>query len=107
MGRAAATADVVIVTDDNPRGENAGAIRAAVLEGARSAGTNARIEEVGGRRDAIARAVEIAAPAGSAATIALVGKGHETGQEIQGVVHPFDDRDELSRALSAYTGADA
>ena len=107
MGRAAATADVVIVTDDNPRGEDAGAIRAAVLQGARSAGTNARIEEVGGRRDAIARAVEIAAPAGSAATIALVGKGHETGQEIQGVVHPFDDRDELSRALSAYTGADA
>ncbi|KAB7741051.1 UDP-N-acetylmuramoyl-L-alanyl-D-glutamate--2,6-diaminopimelate ligase [Nostocoides sp. F2B08] len=107
MGRAAATADVVIVTDDNPRSEDPEVIRAAILEGARCAGTHARIEEVGERRDAIARAVEIAAPAGSAATIAVVGKGHETGQEIDGVVHPFDDRDELSRALSARLGADA
>lgn len=107
MGRAAATADVVIVTDDNPRGEDPDVIRAAVLDGARSAGSGAHIEEVGERRDAIARAVEIAAPAGSAATIAVVGKGHETGQEIQGVVHPFDDREELGRALSARIGADA
>ena len=106
MGRAAATADVVIVTDDNPRGEDPEEIRAAVLDGARGAGTGAHIEEVGGRRHAIARAVELAAPAGSAATIAVVGKGHETGQEIRGVVHPFDDREELGRALATRIGAD-
>jgi UDP-N-acetylmuramoyl-L-alanyl-D-glutamate--2,6-diaminopimelate ligase len=107
MGRAAATADVVIVTDDNPRGEDPAVIRAAVLDGARAAGTGARIEEVAGRRDAILRAVEIAAPAGYSATIAVVGKGHETGQEIHGVVHPFDDREELARALTARIGAGA
>jgi len=36
---------------------------------------------------------------GGAATVAVVGKGHETGQEIAGVVHPFDDRAELAHAL--------
>ena len=107
MGRAAATADVVIVTDDNPRGEDPATIRAAILAGVRAAGTPARIEEVGERRDAIDRAVEIAAAAGSAATIAVVGKGHETGQEVDGVVHPFDDRVELRRALQTRIGGDA
>lgn len=99
MGLAAAAADIVIVTDDNPRGEDPATIRAAVAEGARAAGSHAVVEEVGDRRDAIARAVEMAVAAGPAATIAVVGKGHETGQEIDGVVHPFDDRAELRRAL--------
>ena len=104
MGRAAAAADVVIVTDDNPRGEDPAAIRAAIVSGAREAGTAATIEEVGGRRAAIARAVEIASAAGGSAIIALVGKGHETGQEINGVLHPFDDRVELAEALSRRLG---
>ncbi|MCA1782969.1 MAG: UDP-N-acetylmuramoyl-L-alanyl-D-glutamate--2,6-diaminopimelate ligase [Dermatophilaceae bacterium] len=104
MGRAAARADVVIVTDDNPRGEDPAAIRAAVVAGARAAGTPAVVEEVADRRDAISRAVEIAAGAGPSAAIAIVGKGHETGQEIDGVVHPFDDRHELRRALARRIG---
>lgn len=104
MGRAAAGADVVIVTDDNPRGEDPAKIRAAVTQGAREAATAAVIEEIPGRRDAIQRAVEIARAAGGSAIIAVVGKGHETGQEIDGVVHPFDDRVELARALEQHLG---
>ena len=104
MGAAAASADVVIVTDDNPRGEDPGAIRAAVLDGARRAGSTARIEEVPDRRAAIERAVEVAAGAGRSATVAVVGKGHETGQEVDGVVHPFDDRAELRQALHRRLG---
>lgn len=104
MGRAAAAADVVIVTDDNPRGEDPAAIRAAIISGAREADTGATVEEVGGRRAAIARAVEIASATGRSAIIALVGKGHETGQEINGVLHPFDDRVELAEALRRRLG---
>ena len=103
MGRAAALADVVIVTDDNPRGEDPETIRAAVAEGARTAGS-AAVEEVAGRRHAIERAVEVAVAAGPAAVIAVVGKGHETGQEVDGVVHPFDDRVELRSALERRLG---
>ena len=104
MGRAAAGADVVIVTDDNPRGEDPAAIRAAVLDGAREAATGARVEEVAGRRDAIDRAAGIAWAAGRSAVVAVVGKGHETGQEIDGVIHPFDDRNELAAALDRHAG---
>jgi UDP-N-acetylmuramoyl-L-alanyl-D-glutamate--2,6-diaminopimelate ligase len=104
MGQAAASADVVIVTDDNPRGEDAGEIRAAVAAGARAAGSAAVVEEVADRRAAIDRAVEIAVAQGPSAVIALVGKGHETGQEIEGVVHPFDDRVELRRAIERRIG---
>lgn len=104
MGRAAASADVVIVTDDNPRGEDAAAIRAAVAAGARDGGSEAVIEEVADRREAIDRAVQIAIARGPTAVLAVVGKGHETGQEIEGVVHPFDDRVELLRALEHRIG---
>ena len=91
MGEAAAQhADVVIVTDDNPRSEAPGAIRAAVMEGA-AAGPGVAIE-VAGRRSAIARAVSMAHRGD---TVVVAGKGHERGQEIEGVVHPFDDRDVL------------
>ena len=87
MGRVAAErADVVIVTDDNPRGEDAAAIRAQVLEGALGA------REIGDRRAAIAAAVALA----QAGDIVLVaGKGHEQGQIIGSGenmrVLPFDD----------------
>ena len=88
MGRAAcAGSEVVIVTDDNPRGEDAGAIRAAVL-----GGCDARAREVAGRREAIAAAI---AEAGSGDIVLVAGKGHEQGQIVgRGEamrVLPFDD----------------
>jgi UDP-N-acetylmuramoyl-L-alanyl-D-glutamate--2,6-diaminopimelate ligase len=102
MGRAAAEgADVVVVTDDNPRSEPPDAIRAAVLDGARAAQTAARLHDVGGRAAAIAEAVRAAHAAGPGSVVAIVGKGHETGQEIAGTVHPFDDRAEARQALEA------
>jgi len=98
---AAANADTLIVTDDNPRSEDPAAIRAAVLDGAvggrESGGSSAgSILEIGDRGAAIREAV---AQAGAGDTIAVLGKGHESGQEIGGVVHPFDDRAHLREAL--------
>ncbi len=103
MGAAAARgADLVVVTDDNPRGEDPAAIRAEVLRGARAAG-GAEVVEVAGRRAAIEEAVR---RAGDGDVVALLGKGHERGQEVAGQVHPFDDRTELTAALTArFTGA--
>ena len=82
---AARLADDVIVTDDNPRTEDAAAIRAEILAVAPGA------REIGDRRDAIRTG--IASLAGGDVLI-LAGKGHETGQYINGVTHPFSDRDE-------------
>jgi UDP-N-acetylmuramoyl-L-alanyl-D-glutamate--2,6-diaminopimelate ligase len=88
MGEIAARlADLVIVTDDNPRTEDPVAIRAAVLEGAR--GGSAEVLEVGDRRLAIREAVLRPEPGD---VVLIAGKGHETGQEVHGEVHPFDDR---------------
>lgn len=96
MGAIAARhADVVIVTDDNPRSENPAAIRAMVLEGATGA------TEIGDRGAAIRAGAAMLQP-GDALIIA--GKGHETGQIIQGVVHPFSDQEEAARALLAAGG---
>lgn len=92
---AAAAADVVIITDDNPRSEDAAAIRAAMLQGV-PAGSS--VEEIPDRAVAISRAVAMAAPGDC---VMVLGKGHETGQEIAGVMHPFDDRDALRSALAA------
>jgi UDP-N-acetylmuramoyl-L-alanyl-D-glutamate--2,6-diaminopimelate ligase len=101
MGAAAARgADLVIVTDDNPRTEDPAVIRAAVYEGARMAG-GGEVVEVDGRRAAIGAAVGRAAPGD---VIALLGKGHERGQEVGGQVYPFDDRIELAAALSRRFG---
>lgn len=98
MGRAAARgADLVIVTDDNPRTEDPAAIRAQVLAGAREAG-GAEVLEVPGRRAAIEAAVRRAGPQD---VVAVLGKGHEQGQEIAGRIEPFDDRSELTAALAA------
>jgi UDP-N-acetylmuramoyl-L-alanyl-D-glutamate--2,6-diaminopimelate ligase len=98
MGAAAAAgSDVLIVTDDNPRTEDPARIRAEVLAGA----GGADVREIAGRRAAIAAAVALAAPGD---VVAVLGKGHESGQEIDGVVHPFDDRVELAAALAARGG---
>ncbi len=98
MGAAAArTADVVIITDDNPRTEDPAAIRAELLAAADQT-ANAKVIEVDGRRAAIGEAVRLAAPGD---VIALLGKGHERGQEVRGEVYPFDDRVELAAALTA------
>lgn len=88
MGEIAARlADVVIVTDDNPRTEDPTAIRAAVVAGTR--GGAAEVVEIGDRRAAIRDAVRRARRED---VVLIAGKGHETGQEVHGEVHPFDDR---------------
>jgi UDP-N-acetylmuramoyl-L-alanyl-D-glutamate--2,6-diaminopimelate ligase len=103
MGAAAARgADLVIVTDDNPRTEDPATVRAAVRAGAEQAGAAAKIIEVAGRRAAIDEAVRLA---GSGDVVALLGKGHERGQEVNGQVLPFDDRIELAAALAAVAGS--
>ncbi len=88
MGEIAARlADLLIVTDDNPRSEDAAAIRAAVLAGTR--GGRAEVMEIGDRRLAIREGVRRAGPGD---VVLVAGKGHESGQDVGGVVHPFDDR---------------
>ena len=83
MGRvAAALSDIAIVTDDNPRSEDPAAIRAAIMAGAPG------LREIGGRREAIAAAMD-EARAGD--IVLLAGKGHEQGQIVGDRVLPFDD----------------
>jgi UDP-N-acetylmuramoyl-L-alanyl-D-glutamate--2,6-diaminopimelate ligase len=83
MGQAAAAgADVVIVTDDNPRSEDPAAIRAEVLKGCPGA------TEIGDRRSAIAAAIGQAGPED---IVLIAGKGHEQGQVVGEMVLPFDD----------------
>lgn len=99
MGAAAARgADLVVVTDDNPRTEDPAAIRAAVLAGANEVppGERGEVREVGERAQAIA---EAAAWAQTGDVVLVAGKGHEIGQEIAGVKQPFDDRDVMSAAI--------
>ena len=97
MGAAAARrSDLLVVTDDNPRSERAADIRAAMLAGALAEPGHGELHEIGDRRAAIVAAVEAARP-GDAVIVA--GKGHETGQEVGGVRHPFDDAVELAAAI--------
>jgi UDP-N-acetylmuramoyl-L-alanyl-D-glutamate--2,6-diaminopimelate ligase len=97
MGRVAAElADLVVVTDDNPRDEDPAAIRAAVLAG--TAGHAAEVVEIGDRRAAIDFAV---AWARAGDVVLIAGKGHESGQTSRGATRPFDDRLELADALAA------
>lgn len=101
MGSVAAElADLVVVTDDNPRDEDPATIRAAVVAGAKdqAAGSRAEIVEIGDRREAIDFAVAWAQPGD---VVLVAGKGHEPGQTSHGVTRPFDDRDELTAALEA------
>lgn len=88
MGKVAALlSDVVIVTDDNPRSEDPSSIRRAILAGITN--SPAEVFEIADRRVAISKALKLA-QAGD--VIAILGKGHESGQEIAGEVFPFDDR---------------
>ncbi len=95
---AAALADVVIVTDDNPRSEDPSVIRDEILAGLRTARPGLRdVHEIAPREDAIRAALALAAPED---TIVLSGKGHEDYQEINGVKHHFSDPEQLLAALS-------
>ena len=97
MGKAASeAADIVIVTDDNPRSEDAASIRQAVLQGTDQDPT--RIHEVQDRAEAILRGVAMLDPGDS---LLICGKGHETGQIIGDDIFPFDDREQASIAIAA------
>jgi UDP-N-acetylmuramoyl-L-alanyl-D-glutamate--2,6-diaminopimelate ligase len=99
MGEAAARrSDLLIITDDNPRTEPPAAIRAAMRAGADAVppGERGDVLDIGDRRAAIAEAVNRARPGD---VVVIAGKGHETGQETDGVVHPFSDHDELRAAI--------
>ncbi|HEY0237785.1 MAG TPA: UDP-N-acetylmuramoyl-L-alanyl-D-glutamate--2,6-diaminopimelate ligase [Friedmanniella sp.] len=104
MGAAAALfADVVVVTDDNPRGEDPAAIRGQVLAGARDAArVGVQVVDGGDRRSAIAEALALAGPDDA---VVVLGKGHETGQEIAGVVTPFADPDVVRETWAVRRGA--
>ena len=92
MGEIAAKgADVVIVTDDNPRSEEAASIRAAILAAAPGA------REIGDRAEAIRAGVAMLEPGD---VLLIAGKGHETGQIVGKEVLPFSDRDEAQGALT-------
>jgi UDP-N-acetylmuramoyl-L-alanyl-D-glutamate--2,6-diaminopimelate ligase len=92
MGEAAARyGDAVIVTDDNPRTEDPATIRQAVMAGA---GDDAM--EIGDRHDAIAAGLAMLEEGD---ILLVAGKGHETGQEIHGVKHPFSDHEVIRTLL--------
>ncbi len=96
MGRIAQDgADVVIVTDDNPRSEDAADIRSEVCAGLEG------VLETGGRREAIRRAV---AMSGAGDVVLIAGKGHETGQIVGKDVIPFSDHEELRAAMEMFAG---
>ncbi|MBB5692831.1 UDP-N-acetylmuramoyl-L-alanyl-D-glutamate--2,6-diaminopimelate ligase [Muricoccus pecuniae] len=97
MGAAAAGADRVVVTDDNPRSEDPAAIRAAVLAGYHGVNGPGGLD-IGGREAAIAEAM---AALGPGDVLAVAGKGHESGQTIGGVTHPFDDAEVVRRLAGA------
>jgi UDP-N-acetylmuramoyl-L-alanyl-D-glutamate--2,6-diaminopimelate ligase len=83
-------ADRVIVTDDNPRSEDAAAIRASIIAATQGAA------EIGDRREAIRRAV---ADLRSGDVLLIAGKGHETGQIIGDRIIPFSDHEAVATAL--------
>jgi UDP-N-acetylmuramoyl-L-alanyl-D-glutamate--2,6-diaminopimelate ligase len=106
MGKVAvAGADIVVVTDDDPHGEDRAQVRAGVLAGARAAaestaanGRDVAVLEVLSRRDAIWQAITDAGPDD---TVLLAGRGHETIQEVAGDDLVLDDRAEARAALAS------
>ena len=89
-------ADIVIVTDDNPRSEDPAAIRRAIMAGAPAA------IEIGDRGEAIAHAIGMLRPDD---LLVLAGKGHERGQIVGDVTHPFDDAEVARAAVDAIVKA--
>ncbi|MGA9871886.1 MAG: UDP-N-acetylmuramoyl-L-alanyl-D-glutamate--2,6-diaminopimelate ligase [Rhodococcus sp. (in: high G+C Gram-positive bacteria)] len=109
MGAAGARgADLFVITDDNPRSEDPAAIRAEVHAGAMSVEPALRgeVHNVAGRSAAIEDAVRWARDGD---VVLVAGKGHETGQDVGGVKHPFDDRvvlaDAIDRKIAEQAGA--
>ncbi|MDO5661468.1 MAG: UDP-N-acetylmuramoyl-L-alanyl-D-glutamate--2,6-diaminopimelate ligase [Brachybacterium sp.] len=98
---AAGSADILVITDDNPRSEDPTAIRAEILSGI-GQDAPAEVHEIAGREEAIRVAVSLARPGDA---ILVAGKGAETGQDIGGVIHPFDDRIRLRTLLAERFGA--
>ncbi|HYL41452.1 MAG TPA: UDP-N-acetylmuramyl-tripeptide synthetase, partial [Candidatus Binatus sp.] len=101
MGEAAVRgADLAVITEDDPRGEDLGAILAAIESGARRAGgrRGERYEVVPSRREAIAAAIDWARPGD---VVVLAGKGHETWMARGDGLEPWDDRAEAARILAA------
>jgi UDP-N-acetylmuramoyl-L-alanyl-D-glutamate--2,6-diaminopimelate ligase len=87
MGQISAElSDVVVITDDNPRSEDPAQIRSEVFKG--TLGQPAQVFEIGDRREAISFALSMAGPGD---VVAVLGKGHEVGQEINGEITDFDD----------------
>jgi len=99
MGRAASRAHLAILTSDNPRTEDPAVITAAVRSGMPA---GAGVVEEPDRRAAIRMALD-AADAGD--LVLILGKGHETGQDIGGRVEPFDDRMVVREELESTTGS--
>jgi UDP-N-acetylmuramoyl-L-alanyl-D-glutamate--2,6-diaminopimelate ligase len=87
--------DVAIFTSDNPRSENPLDILNEMVGGVSVNSPSSVIES---RAEAISYAISIAAPGD---TVLILGKGHETGQDIAGVIHPFDDRLQSAEAIEA------
>ena len=88
-------ADVVIVTDDNPRTEDPARIRQEIMAGGSQSGEKMR--EIGDRRDAIRAAIGMVAVGD---VVLVAGKGHETGQIVGSEVRAFSDQDEIRAALA-------
>jgi UDP-N-acetylmuramoyl-L-alanyl-D-glutamate--2,6-diaminopimelate ligase len=101
MGTAASRADVVIVTDDNPRSENPADIRRQILEGVQG---GCEIHECDSRRDAIGLAVATARPGD---VVLVLGKGHEATQEWSDGVIAFDDRQVLASFIHDRRGGES
>jgi UDP-N-acetylmuramoyl-L-alanyl-D-glutamate--2,6-diaminopimelate ligase len=98
---AARLADVLVVTDENPRSEDPASIRAAILSGVRDERPDlADVHEATSRTQAIHDALDLATELD---TIIITGKGHEPTQEIAGVFHRYNDRDVLRAADAALT----
>lgn len=103
MGEVAARlADVVVITDDNPRAEDPAQIRREMMTGVARvpAELRAEVREIAGREDALREVVRMASRDD---VILALGKGHETTQEINGEFHPLDDRLMLARVLAEST----
>ena len=92
MGKALTAADLPIFTSDNPRSEDPQAILQQMVGDLKHSG-----QVIVDRKAAIEKAISIAKPGD---VVAVLGKGHETGQEIAGVKHPFDDRKVLAEAIA-------